>query len=206
MQIRRVQLTGGSSYVITLPKEWIKSVNIKKNDPVGVFANPDGTLVITPKMIEKQRKRIKHLSFNEKTDQKYLLRQLIGSYIAGYSIIEIYGKEKIHSKVRDTIRHFTQITIGQEVIDETDTSITVKDLLKPAEMPFNSTIKRMYLIVKSMHEDTMNALETGNMKIAQEVLLRDNDVDRLHWLVARQHNTILQNVNLARNVINLFFN
>ena len=30
MEIRRVQITGGSSYVITLPKEWIRKVNIKK--------------------------------------------------------------------------------------------------------------------------------------------------------------------------------
>lgn len=33
MEIRRVQITGGSSYVITLPKEWATSQNIKKNDP-----------------------------------------------------------------------------------------------------------------------------------------------------------------------------
>jgi phosphate uptake regulator len=35
MEIRRVQITGGSSYVITLPKEWIRTMNIKKNDQLG---------------------------------------------------------------------------------------------------------------------------------------------------------------------------
>ncbi|UCF49868.1 MAG: phosphate uptake regulator PhoU, partial [Thermoplasmatales archaeon] len=90
--------------------------------------------------------------------------------------------------------------IGQEVIEETNSSITIKDLLKPAELPFNSTIKRMHLIIKVMHEDAMNALQTNNKKIAEEVVTRDNEIDRLHWLVARQHNIILQNMSLAEKL------
>ncbi|MCK4995339.1 MAG: AbrB/MazE/SpoVT family DNA-binding domain-containing protein [Thermoplasmatales archaeon] len=200
MEIRRVQKTGGSSYVITLPKEWIKSSNIKKNDPLGMINQSDGTLVITPKMIEKKQESIKFFKVDDKTNQKYFLRQLVGAYIAGYNSIEIRSKERMPISIRTSIGKFTQITIGQEVIEETDTLIIIKDLLKPAEMPFNSTIKRMHLIVKSMHEDAMNALQTGNKKIAEEILSRDNDVDRLHWLVARQHNIIIQNLGLLEKM------
>ena len=55
MEIRKVQVTGGSSYVITLPKEWVKSMEIQKNDPVGLIAQPDGTLLITPKPSGERR-------------------------------------------------------------------------------------------------------------------------------------------------------
>jgi phosphate uptake regulator len=47
MQIRRVQFTGGSSYIMTLPKEWIDAQKIKKNDPIGIEEQVDGTLLIT---------------------------------------------------------------------------------------------------------------------------------------------------------------
>ena len=200
MEIRRVQMTGGSSYVITLPKEWVKSVNIKKNDQLGLTRQSDGTLLITPTLVEKQIKNEKIFTVSERTDQKYLLRQLIGAYISGYDSIKITSKERMPSKITASIRNFTQITIGQEVVEETDTSIVIKDLLNPTEMPFNSTIKRMHLVVKSMHEDANNALETGNKKIAEEIVPRDNDVDRLHWLVARQHNIILENLSLAKKM------
>jgi phosphate uptake regulator len=200
MEIRRVQLTGGSSYVITLPKDWVKSVNIKKNDQLGLTRQSDGTLLITPTLVEKQIKNEKIFTVSERTDQKYLLRQLIGAYISGYDSIKIKSKDRMPSKITASIRNYTQITIGQEVVEETDTSIEIKDLLNPAEMPFNSTIKRMHLVVKSMHEDSINALETGNRKIAEEIVPRDNDVDRLHWLVARQHNIILENLNLAKKM------
>jgi len=200
MEIRRVQVTGGSSYTLTLPKEWIESLNIKKNDPLGLLTQPDGTLLITSKIIEKQIERIKEFSISTTIDENYLLRQLIGSYIGGYNSIKIISKTRMPSYIRLTVRKFTQITIGQEVVEETDNSIIIKDLLKPAELPFNSTIKRMHIIVKSMHEDAISGLKTGNQKIAQEILIRDNDVDRLHWLVVRQHNMILQNVSLVKKM------
>jgi len=151
-------------------------------------------------MIEKQSQSVKIFDVDNKTDNNYLLRQLIGAYIAGYNSINIKSKDRLPAPIRISVRKFTQITIGQEVVEETNASIIIKDLLKPAEMPFNSTIKRMHLTVKSMHEDAMNTLETGNRKIVEEILSRDNDVDRLHWLVARQHNIILQNYNLAEKM------
>jgi len=151
-------------------------------------------------MIEKQSQSVKIFDVDSKTDNNYLLRQLIGAYIAGYNSIKIKSKDRLPAPIIISVRKFTQITIGQEVVEETNTSIIIKDLLKPAEMPFNSTIKRMHLTVKSMHEDAMNTLETGNRKIVEEILSRDNDVDRLHWLVARQHNIILQNYNLAEKM------
>jgi len=193
-------MTGGSSYIITLPKEWANIVKIKKNDPLGLITKSDGTLLITPKITGEQIQREKEFEVNDKTNQKYLLRQLIGAYITGYKLIKIKSKKRIPPSLRPTTRIFTQTTIGQEVVEETNTSIIIKDLLNPAEMPISSTIKRMHIIVKSMHEDSMRALETGNKKLTEEVCTRDNDVDRLHWLIARQYNTILQNVSLAEKM------
>ena len=200
MEIRRVQRTGGSSYVVTLPKEWIKSSNVKKNDPLGLLTQSDGTLLITTKITRDRAQRLKEFDISDTTDQTYLLRCLIGAYISGYNSIKIKSSKRMPSDIRAIVRKFTQTTIGQEVVEETDTSITLKDLLNPTEMPFDNTIKRMHIIVKGMHEDAMRALEAGNRKLAKDVISRDNDVDRLHWLVARQHNIILQNVSLAEKM------
>jgi len=58
MEIRRIQQTGGSSFIITLPKEWIKLNKINKNDQLGLFSKSDGTLLITPKMISKKPSKL----------------------------------------------------------------------------------------------------------------------------------------------------
>ena len=41
------------------------------------------------------------------------------------------------------------------------------------------------------------ALQNKDKNLAGDVLSRDDDIDRLNWLVARQYNIILQNVSLA---------
>ncbi|MFW6120385.1 MAG: PhoU domain-containing protein [Petrotogales bacterium] len=200
MEVRRIQLTGGSSYIVTLPKEWIRSLNIQKNDPIGLYMQSNGTILVTPKINREQTQRIKNFNVDSSTNKNVLLRNLIGAYIAGYNSIQIDSKTRMPTQVRETIRDFTQTTIGQEVVEETDRSIIIKDLLNPAEMPFKKTIKRMYIIVKNMHEDVINAIREKDRNLAEEVLLRDNEVDRLHWLIARQHNIILKNVNFAEKM------
>ena len=200
MEIRRVQMTGGSSYIITLPKEWVKTVNIGKNDPIGLLQQPDGTLLVTPKMDKEQTKRSIKFKVENGAKQSFLFRKLIGAYIAGFNAITIESKPRIQPKTRSTIRRFIQTTIGQEVVEETDTTITVKDLLNPSEMPFHRTIKRMHIIVKGMYEDTTTALKTHDKNLAEDVKRRDGEIDRLHWLVARQHRIIQQNVNFVEKM------
>ena len=128
------------------------------------------------------------------------MRELIGAYISGYTYIEIKSINRIPIKIRDTIRYFTNLTIGQEIIEETDNSIIVKDLLNPTEMPFKRTIKRMYIIAKGMHEDMLNYLETKDELLIKDIDERDNDLDKLHWLVARQHNILSQNFSLGEKM------
>ncbi|WAC05091.1 MAG: AbrB/MazE/SpoVT family DNA-binding domain-containing protein [Methanoregula sp.] len=200
MEIRRVQFTGGSSYVVTLPKEWIDDQKIKKNDPLGIEFQADGTLLVTKTIEPESLQRKLDLTVDGITEPAYLFRLLIGAYISGITTIVITSKERLQPFVRAVVRNFTQMTIGQEVVEENDMVITLKDLLNPSEMPFANTIKRMFVIVKAMHEDAITAIRTGNQSLAADVTARDNDVDRLHWLIARQTHMILSNVALSKKM------
>ena len=200
MEIRRVQMTGGSSYVITLPKDWVESLYIKKNDPLGVLVQSDGTLLVTKNISGDQVQRVKEVDIDQNTDPEFFLRMLIGIYIAGYNSIKVRSRERIPGHIRMKLREFSNMVIGPEFVEETDQSIVLKDLLNPLEMPFENSLKRMFVIVKSMHYDAIDALLTNNTELAQDVIERDNDVDRLFWLIARQTNMIMHNVHLSRKM------
>jgi phosphate uptake regulator len=200
MEIRRVQITGGASYVVTLPKDWAEEQKIRKNDPVGLVVQPDGTLLVTTKITDEPLQRVKEIDSSKIADPALLFRMLIGAYITGFSTIRITTKERFPPFVRTVVRDFTQMTIGQEVVEETSTLIAIRDLLNPSEMPFDNTIKRMFVIVKAMHEDAITALETKNPSLAQDVVNRDMDADRLNWLIARQTTMIMQNAGLSRKM------
>jgi phosphate uptake regulator len=112
MDIRRVQMTGGSSLVVTLPKEWTTAMRIQKNDPVGLTTQPDGTLLITAKITDDQVQRIKELDVSSCTNPAFLFRTLIGCYIAGFSVIIVRSKIRLPSFARTVVRDFTQMTSG----------------------------------------------------------------------------------------------
>jgi phosphate uptake regulator len=132
MEIRKVQLTGGSSYVVTLPKEWVKSQKINKNDPVGLIAQPDGTLLLTSKTTGGREARVKEIEVDDIKDPVYLYRQLIGIYIMGYSTIVVSSEKRLAPGMRDSVIGFTQMAIGPEIMEEDMGAITIKDMLDPS--------------------------------------------------------------------------
>ncbi|MFX0073146.1 MAG: phosphate uptake regulator PhoU, partial [Candidatus Hermodarchaeota archaeon] len=85
-------------------------------------------------------------------------------------------------------------------IEESNQNIMIKDLLNPKEMPFEKTIRRMYILAESMHEDAMNSLLNKNKDLAEEVIKRDNDIDRLHWLIGRQSHIVLRDIILCQKM------
>lgn len=200
IETRKVQQTGGSSYIISLPKEWIVKHGIEKKDTLGIISQPDGNILITPNINSEELEKTKKFVVDEITTYNYMFRLLIGAYLMGYSKIEIISSKKFEPFIRDCITEFTQIAIGPEIIEESNTHILIKDLLNPKEMPFHKTIKRMYILAESMHNDAINALKNNDKELANEVTRRDNDVDRLHWLIGRQSSIVLSDIILSQKM------
>lgn len=200
MEQRKVQKTGGSSYIISLPKEWIVKNNIEKKDSLGIISQPDGNLMITPKSEKEELSRIKEINLDEINSENFLFRVLIGAYIMGFSKKIIKSSRKIESSMRDVIVNFTQIAIGPEIVEERNNFIIIKDLLNPKEMPFDKTIRRMYIIAESMHEEAITALKKKDEEMAEEVIKKDNDIDRLHWLIGRQSHIVLRDIILCQKM------
>jgi phosphate uptake regulator len=200
IEARKVQKTGGSSFIISLPKEWINKHGINAKDTVGVLSQPDGTLLVTPYMSSEKIVKEKIFDIDEINDSDFLFRLLIGAYIMGYTIIEIRSAKKLKSGIRDTIIDFSNITIGTEIIEESDNKIIIKDLVDPTEMPFEKTIRRMYVNANSMHEDALKALKTGDIKLAEKVIEIDDEIDKLNWLIERQAHIVLRDIILCQKL------
>ena len=81
METRKVQQTGGSSFIISLPKEWIAKNKIKPKDTLGILSQPDGNLLITPNINSEEYVKSKIFDVDHITDPNYLFRVLIGMYI-----------------------------------------------------------------------------------------------------------------------------
>src|SRR2546429_8992400 len=188
MEGRKLQLTGGSTYVVSLPKHWVVDAGLKAGDTVFLETEPEGSVSIRPRPAEKPqlRRRI----FEERGEERrdHLLRKLIGAYIGGFNYVEIRFRPEMGPFVRRVARDFSRMVIGPEVIEETRNSVVIQDLSDTAELSAEKCLRRMHLTVRAMHEDAIEALRTHDEALARDVAQRDQDVDRLYWMVAKQYN------------------
>lgn len=187
MEGRKLQLTGGSTYVVSLPKRWVVGAGLKAGDTVFLETLADGSVNVRPQPAEKAAARKK--VFDEKGGEvrEHLLRKLIGAYISGFGLIEIRFHPEGGPFVRRVARDFCRLVIGPEIIEETRTTISIQDLSDPSELSAEKCLRRMHLSVRAMLEDAIQALKTRDQALARDVSQRDQDVDRLYWMVAKQY-------------------
>ncbi len=187
METRKLQKTGGSTYTLSLPKRWVLASNLHAGDAVFVDGLADGGLVLRPTPASVPATRTKVLEAAEGEPRDHLLRKLIGAYVSGYEGIDVRFKPATGPLVRRVAREFTRMVIGPEVLEETRTSLVIQDLSNPAEMNAEKTLRRMYMTARAMHEDALEVLRTRDATLARDVEQRDEDVDRLYWMVAKQY-------------------
>lgn len=199
MEMRKVQKTGGSTLTVSLPKAWAKDVGIESRDVLALIPQPDGTLLINPKLAERREPRKKIVEIRDESPE-LLMRKLIGIYMSGYTLVEIRTAGRMNPKVKERIREITRKVIGPEIIDESMDSVTIQDLVNPTDLPMTKGVRRMYLIARAMHQDAMTAFKERDTTLAIDVGARDDEVDRLFWLITKQYNMILRDIRLAEKI------
>jgi phosphate uptake regulator len=200
MEARKVQKTGTSTITVSLPKDWVTANGIKPGDSVSMEVQPDGTLNVEPEIRRDKVTDTLIISIDRNEPTEHITRKLIGAYLAGSTIIEVRSTDRMGLDVKRSIKDFARLVIGPEVIEETSSTVVLHDLSDPVELPQKKCVRRMHLIVDSMHRDAMVAYSEGDAELAKDVLERDQDVDRLYWMTVKQHALIMDDRRLAKRL------
>ena len=195
MESRKLQKTGGSTLIVSLPKKWIKKNKLDAGSEVRLLKQPDGTISIDPGQSDPSKK-IATVKCNDEESQ-HLFRNLIGTYLAGSTEIKVVGNPRLTVKERKTIRKFSASVIGLEIIEEEATQAILTDMSNPGALPLRTAIKRLYKIVSAMYNDSILILE-GSEDLAADVVDRDTEADKLQWFIERQFNMMLEDSSLSR--------
>jgi phosphate uptake regulator len=90
--------------------------------------------------------------------------------------------------------------IGLEIVEEDYSKIVLQCLLEPSAYPPEKILQREHSIASSMHGDAVTALVEGDVHLAKNVIARDNEVNRLYFLLVRILRTIIQNLGLSEKL------
>ncbi|MFQ6124088.1 MAG: PhoU domain-containing protein [Candidatus Heimdallarchaeota archaeon] len=178
-QYRKIQLSSSKTRLVSLPRDWAERYSIKRDSVVIIRELPGGALLLLPTKKTDEGKKI------ELTDSKRIRRDLLRAYLDGHDIIEIYGAQG-PLKRRDLILESSRKLIGLEVLEEKSDRIELHFLIEPSPtLDPLLLIRRCFSIAAGMERDTIQAMLTGDTNLAQSVIKRDDEVDRLYFLIVR---------------------
>ncbi|HZY92210.1 MAG TPA: phosphate uptake regulator PhoU [Thermoplasmata archaeon] len=187
MEGRKLQLAGGSTYLVSLPRRWVLNAGLKPGDTLFVETEADGSVSVRRNSADKPVTRRKIFEERGEESREHLIRKLIGAYISGFGLIEVRFTPERGPFARRVAREFCRLVIGPEVIEESRNALVIQDLSDPSELSSEKCLRRMHLVVRAMLEDAVLALKTSDSGLAHDVAQRDQDVDRLYWMVAKRY-------------------
>lgn len=193
---RRVQRTGRGSYIISLPKEWIQDIGLKKGSEIDFNVQPDSSLTLVPRKLKEKYEEDEYAKLKEyyinvdvsEEDLQSTLRMVKALYVISADIIRIHfkGAEDV-VKCKTIIKDFARDTLlGAEIIDETADEITLQILIKHSEFPIEKAVRRMAIVALSANRDAITALKNRKQELFQSVINARNDANRLGLYVVRQ--------------------
>lgn len=187
-EVRKVQFTGRSTYVLSLPKKWVEEMRVKAGDQVTLVREHDNSLSVIPvsaSQAESPSEVTAVVSPGE--GSATLRRKVVSMYLAGYNIIHLKLKSgRLNPVLRDAVREVVRRNlVGTEMIADASDNITLQVLLSLPELSVNTATRRMYLIASSMHKDAIVSLAELNQDMAKEVIKSDDEVDRFSLYILR---------------------
>jgi phosphate uptake regulator len=195
VETRKVQVTGGSTYTVSIPKEWATENGVSAGSEVAFYPEGD-SLFMTPHTDDDRTEGTLDVA---ELGGEELIRAVMTMYVSGFDIIGLESA-RITTDQRRTIREATQSLVGLEVLEETRDRVVIRDLLDSSELSITNAVTRMRLIALSMLDDAVQALIDGDTDLARDVIQRDADVDRLWMVVSRIFRATLRSPRAAEEL------
>ncbi len=202
-ETRKIQFTGKSSYIVSLPKQWVMDLGLKQGDQIRMVRKDSSTLEIYPPKFEtrSQKKEDATIEIDDE-ETSSIVRKLISLYFLGYKTINIKPKTgRLSPNQRNTVKEAVKrMLMGSEIISDSSGGITVQVLVNLLELSVDGAFKRMIHLAKSMSNDAILAMRENNLELAQEVINTDDEVDRFGFYIIRQLKIAIQNEHMLKEM------
>ncbi len=184
---RKLVKLGKSSLVISLPKEWLRDLDLDAGDELGVVIGKDGCLkIIPPRYIVKARTNPIVINVARCTQPKLLERVLIGAYVVGKDPIIIESETEFKGEHLDEIRSVIDKIRGLEIVKESHKHIVLRTFLDPTKYPLAGLLRRITNLTQTMIEYLLTAIKERKRDFLEEIVYLENEIDRIYFSALRE--------------------
>lgn len=203
-ETRKIQFTGKSSYIVSLPKQWITDLGLKRGDQLRMMRDGSSVLQIYPPKYQTRGMPAEAVTIEIGPEEAShtIVRKLISLYFLGLNTINVNPKSgrlrpDQRTAVKDAVR---RMLMGTEIISDHTGGITIQVLVNLLELSVNGAFKRMLHLTVSMLDDVMLAMRENNMDLAREIISTDDEVDRFGFYIIRQLKIAIQNEHMLKEL------
>jgi phosphate uptake regulator len=195
MDARKVLEMGGGTVLISLPKAWAKRNGIVKGASVLVEEISPDRLIVRPMAREQDPKTA--VIVYPRENLSHVINDITGAYLIGNNFIRIEGRETISREDREKVKAIVRRLVGLEIMDEDSKSLTLQFLPEPSALDPEKIVRRMGSLTRGMLRDAGEALISQDSKMMSLIVERDDEVDRLYFLLVRAIRTATIDPELA---------
>jgi phosphate uptake regulator len=193
-------MVGYSTFSVSLPKDWVKEVGIKPGDVVSVIRLDDGSLKIQPG-ISREEKTARRIVSVEKCDEPGLLKRIIiALYIVGADNIVISSRTGLSTTQIEEVKKAVSSLNGFGIVEQTSNYITVQSFVDPTKFPIDGLLRRLHTITSYMLESCYKAIEKKKKEIVHEVLMAEEEMDKIYWMAVRQLLYATKRMDVAKKI------
>ncbi len=192
METRKIQLTGGSTFTVSLPKRWAKEHGLESGARMHLYPHSDGSLLVRPDPTKNGERAIT-ITVDHRSDED-IVRTVRAGYASGFDTIALTATGGIDDSQRTAVTRTVDGLIGLEIVSESRRRITLHSLLDTNDVSIRQTVIQLQRITLSMHENAVAAAIEGDTERAARVRERDDEADRLFGLVSRYYQQSLSDL------------
>jgi phosphate uptake regulator len=206
---RKIIKQGHNTMTMTLPTKWIRDLNLKPGKEVDVIQRGNNLLVSSMKT-----KGLKKTEFDiTGMDIPLIWKYFMAAYREGYDEIKVkvptntklentykfltthrldkkYQMSKTKKRISEIMQGFTNRFIGLEIVDTGKDFVIIKEMGEPTSKEFDNSLRRVFLLVQQMAEDTLESIQSEDFSILEGIHDVDINLDKFHDYCIRMLNKV----------------
>jgi phosphate uptake regulator len=193
METRKVQLSGGTTYTVSLPKSWAQEHGIEAGSVLSLHPNDDGSLLVEATTDRTTDDR--ETAVDVATDSPNAIRQRIHAlHAVGFDVVTLLDKTGHSDERRAVVEEAVGTLSGFELLEAGDTRIRLTNLIDAENVDVRKSTLRLRLVTLGMHRDAVTAVLEADESLARRVVDRDDEADKLFAMVTRYFRRALTNL------------
>jgi phosphate uptake regulator len=184
METRKVQLSGGTTYTISLPKSWAREHGIDAQSLVALHPKGDGSLVVDVTGDHGTDER--SVTVDTSTVSEAALEERLSAlYQVGFDEVLLRDRTGHPTDLRLAVKDAISELSGFELLETSETRIRLMNLIDAENVDIRKSALRLKLVMLSMHRDAITAIVEDDADLAQRVADRDSEADKLFAMITR---------------------